>query len=720
MTISNKAKESFKIALAMVITYGISLAMDWDKTFWAALSVIFCSLATAGESINASIDRIAGTAVAAILALLLVSVFPQDRWLFLLSLSAIIAVCSYHMTGGSLRKSVWFNAGFNLPIIAILGESGGLIGPTSFDMAILRVQQTALGAIVYSLVAVLVWPRRGDEDFVNTVRGICRSQHQLFSGYIHLLFGKAAVGDMQEPISKVAAQLPTLGSKLEGAAYDSPDVRLMAGAWVSHLRNVRALHMAFDRWGSGFEELKGLDLRRYMPGWDNFIAGVETCFQGVDRLLSGQPALHDRKVLELPLDEQALGELSHFQRAAVVSCRDRVLAIGSLAASLFDSAGRIRSGEPRAEDEDGPRERPEPWTIDLDRLSTTIRQTTALWLVFLAVIYVEAVPIVVAIVALTNAFSMVLGQLPHAPATMMYKPVIQGGLFGGAFYMFIMPHLSGFWQFGSFLFVAIFAVAYIFSDPRAALTRGMWMTMLVLIMGADNQQVFSFLVFANWFIVGVLFVTFMAIAWRFPISFRPEDRLHAQFRRYWQSAAFLLKKLAVAGGSDRLYRWQRAFHGHQLAALPPRLKVWASVLSPAALADADRKHLEALLRSMQLFSHRMRDLQEVHHDAMQLERIGQLRSRGDNLRTSLARSMEQLAQDPAAFSSSRCRDQLDQAEDALQRLVEELLGDAELTREEGQRVYRLLGSYRGLQGAFRGVVVELEHIDWPRLREARF
>jgi len=36
-------------------------------------------------------------------------------------------------------------------------------------------------------------------------------------------------------------QLPTLGSKREGAAYDSPDVRLMAGAWASHLRHVRAL-----------------------------------------------------------------------------------------------------------------------------------------------------------------------------------------------------------------------------------------------------------------------------------------------------------------------------------------------------------------------------------------------------------------------------------------------------------------------------------------------
>ena len=718
--LSERFKSAFRLALAMVITYGISLAMDWDKTFWAALSVIFCSLATAGESINHSVDRIVGTVAAAILALLLAAAFPQQRWLFLIGLSTIIAVCSYRMTGSTPRDYVWFNAGFNLPIIAIMGETSGSFAPATFDIAILRVQQTALGAIVYSLVAVLVWPRRGDEDFFATVRGICDTQCGLFSGYVQLVMGKGAIAELQKPLAGVAAQLPTLRSKFEGAAYDSPDVRMMSGTWVALLGNIRALHTAFDRWGSGFGELQGLDLRRYLPGCDRFIAEVEARFQCVDRLLSGRPALREPGVLELPLDEQALAELPHFQRAAVVSCRDRLLAVGGLAGSLFDNASRIHSGEPAFADESTQAAPRQPWTIDLDRLNATIRQTTALWLAFLAIIYIEGVPIVVATVALTNAFSMVMGKLPHLPATMMYKPVIQGGLLGGAFYMFIMLHLEGFWELGGFLFAAIFALAYLFHEPRAVLVRGIWMTMLVLIIGADNQQTYSFLVFANWLLVGVMFVTFMAIAWRFPISFRAEDRLRAQFRRYWLSTAFLLRDLAAEGRGDWRHRWRRNFHGHQLIALPPRLKVWATALSPSALEAADREHLDVLLLNVHLLGHRLRDLQESYPDAIRLASVGELRHRGEQLRLRLAEMMEQLAQDPASFDSARCLHELERAENALQHLVEDLLGAAELTREDGQHIYRLLAAYHGLLGAFRGVADELDEIDWQRLCESRF
>ena len=45
-----KAREPFKTALAIVISYGIALAMDWDNPYWAAFAVAFVSLSTAGQS----------------------------------------------------------------------------------------------------------------------------------------------------------------------------------------------------------------------------------------------------------------------------------------------------------------------------------------------------------------------------------------------------------------------------------------------------------------------------------------------------------------------------------------------------------------------------------------------------------------------------------------------------------------------------------------------
>ena len=168
--------------------------------------------------------------------------------------------------------------------------------------------------------------------------------------------------------------------------------------------------------------------------------------------------------------------------------------------------------------------------------------------------------------------------MPQAPAIILYRPVILGGLVGGAFYMLLLPQLSQFWQFGLCLFAAIFTIAYIFHEPRAALTRGLFMTMIVLIMLADNQMNYSFLQFANWMMVGVTFITLLAIAWRFPISFRAEDRLRAQFRRFWLSAAFLLRNPDVRAATGFMQRRLHVFHGHQLGSLPARLSGWASAL----------------------------------------------------------------------------------------------------------------------------------------------
>jgi uncharacterized membrane protein YccC len=52
MTISRKAKEAIKTALAMTIAHGIALSLDWDRTMWAGFAVAAISLATVGQSLN--------------------------------------------------------------------------------------------------------------------------------------------------------------------------------------------------------------------------------------------------------------------------------------------------------------------------------------------------------------------------------------------------------------------------------------------------------------------------------------------------------------------------------------------------------------------------------------------------------------------------------------------------------------------------------------------
>jgi uncharacterized membrane protein YccC len=61
--------------------------------------MVMVSLDTAGQSLNKGALRMLGTLVGGIMAFILLSLFVQQRWLMVLSLSIYYGVCAYLMTG---------------------------------------------------------------------------------------------------------------------------------------------------------------------------------------------------------------------------------------------------------------------------------------------------------------------------------------------------------------------------------------------------------------------------------------------------------------------------------------------------------------------------------------------------------------------------------------------------------------------------------------------
>ena len=156
---SARFRNAFKTAVAIVLAYGFALWFDWGKPMWAVFAVALISLPTLGASLNKGAQRLEGTLVATVVALLLIALYAQDRWAFLLAQAGWLAFCTYRMTVSD-RDYFWFCAAF---VSAIITANGGPDPVHAFSVAVMRTLETSLGIICFALVFSLLWPVRGDD-----------------------------------------------------------------------------------------------------------------------------------------------------------------------------------------------------------------------------------------------------------------------------------------------------------------------------------------------------------------------------------------------------------------------------------------------------------------------------------------------------------------------------------------------------------------------------
>ena len=166
-----------------------------------------------------------------------------------------------------------------------------------------------------------------------------------------------------------------------------------------------------------------------------------------------------------------------------------------------------------------------------------------LWIVLLMAIYMpEFGNIYVGFIAITNALAMGLSMAPFAPVRILYKPAIFGTIFSGLLYILVMPALSGYLQLSIMIFIATFLIAYVLDDRKYYLAKVLGLVMFVVVTDVTNEQSYSVYWPANWLLAMILFCLIHTIAWRLPISFRPQERFPAILERFFSSAEALLPR----------------------------------------------------------------------------------------------------------------------------------------------------------------------------------
>jgi len=713
----------------MTIAYGIALSMDWDRPYWAGFAVAFISLSTIGQSLNKGALRMLGTLVALMVSLLIIALFVQDRWWFMVALSGWIGFCTYRKIVSN-HSYFWFVAGFASAVIAF---DGGTDPVNAFNTAVLRAQETGLGVLVYTLVSTLLWPSSSRAGFENTTQALVQTQHRLYSSYRETMAGRTP--EQNKPgqnTQTIAAQYVQLiaqfGSTLDAALTDSREVWELRHQWRRFLGDATALFETLEQLHESRKEFDEIDLFVLLPNLGAAMDEFEQRFVDIERLLAGEALQRQPQPINLSPSQTRLQELSHFHKAAFLLARTGLQRLDKLTRNQFDMVLEIKGFSTSTQhsavplmpsDKSGTGPLPDP-----DSIIAAVRAMASLWLAYLLWIYVE-VPGGTGIVSATGALGMILATAPRLPVVSILKPVMFAIALAGILYVFVMPQLSSFVGLGSMIFLVVFTITYLFSTPQQGMTRSIALAMFLMIIGVSNQQHYNFLSVADTAVMFILLVGMLTLASRIPFSPQPDKTFLRLLRRFFRSSEYLMSTMRrdLTMTPTRLERWRQAYHAREVATLPQKLGAWGKVVDTRVLSGTTPEQVQALTTNLQALAYCMRNLMDAGAKPQAELLVRELLTDVRSWRRTVQEALQVFSRNPAAGSANALRERLTVGLKHLELHIEMTLdkaGEGELSDRDGENFYRLLGVYRGLSEAVIEYAGTAEGIEWDRWREYRF
>ena len=721
--LSTRTKEAIKTGLAMVIVYAIAMQMGWDNPYWAGFTVVTINVLSAGVSLTRGVTRTLGTLVGAVAGLAIMGLFPQERWWLMVCLSLYLGFCTYMLTGKH-QSYFWFLAAFTCLII--VGVSSPPESQSVFQIAVLRTQETALGALVYTLIAVFLWPRSSVGMFSDASRKLWATQTQLFRTYQELMSGKGTAEDSRPLRLQEIQQLTLVGQLLNAAEIDSYEVWEVRHQWRQFCDQSMSLMETLERWRQSFAEIQSLNLHKLLPNLEAVCSELDRRFEQIGRMLAGEAPTQAAQAITLTVDKDQMRALTHFQQAAVVVTQIQLENLERLSRSLFDCVADIRgytrrTAVPAVE----PARR---WTlaVDPDRFRAVIRVLLTLWLAFLLWVYVNP-PGHSAYVMMAGIFALIIANVPQIRPSLLFLTWGGGIAFGGVLYIFVMPHLAGFVELAALIFAAFFVMHYLLDEPRHLVARMFTMASFLIVISIDNQQTYSFSDYANDVVWIMLSLALAVSTAYFPTSPCPEKVFLRLLRRFFRHAEFLISGLAPDG--QRLKgitgRWRSVLYQNDLLELPGKLAAYGKQIDYRAFPDNTPEQVQTLVASLYALANQIKDLVEAgdypQAELVQKRLLDDLRAWHQVIDARLQRRADDPTQyiEPSANVRKRLTDRLA----GLEASIEEIFtrsDNGELSTADYDSLYRLLGSYRGLSEAAIDYAQLSDGINWAPWQEARF
>ena len=679
-------QEAFKLALSVTLFYWLALLLQFPSPKNGVIAIAVTSLATVGDSLNKGLLRILGTAVGVVAGLLIITVFAQSRWGFMLAMAVYVIAISYVMQN-SRHGYAWFLAGMTA---AIVWSSSYLNTDSAFKVGLFRFVETAGGVAVYTVVSLVLWPRSAGKQVDDAGRQLLRGVMELFQ------LERTNPQDAVDLGTSLAGSLAQFEKFILAATSDTPSMRALRGAWKSLPADIRAFGDALQLYRLSRADARG-----------PLLADLDIVARRLDRVADlwdtrDKPGdIDDRDLLApLPFATHDTQSLSHADRARLMNHDHDCLAVDESSRALLRKMRVLARLETPAPVRGPTDERPSRW--DPERLLTALFPALCFVAAYLFWLFTNP-PAGNGISILGIAFGMLLMAAPMNLFKIL-KVLLLGIAVSSLLYMFVLPRLENGAALLALVFVSTFLLGLL--GGRLAMLRTLGLITFALITNITNRQSYSFfgvLYPAIMMFLGTSVV--MAVYW-FTSPMQPDKVAPRTVRRFFRGCARIMRGFASDRPEERAVR-RRAFRFYILPA-GPRLRGVQQGLDYARFPSNTPERVKRLADAVQLITFRLQALERSVGQRVEIPPV-------------LAELRETLATIFARWSRSPAAPAMEEQRANLERLSVALRDELDRIGDEAQREFwAVVGSLRGLIETMTETQNAMRDIRWDEWAVARF
>jgi uncharacterized membrane protein YgaE (UPF0421/DUF939 family) len=231
-------KQAIQVALAASLAIVIGELVSPSRWYWAVIAafVIFAGTNTWNETITKGWARLIGTALGVPAGVLVAAVVSGNHTASLMLIFVCVFCSLYFMKVAYSLMTFW--------ITTMLALLYGLLGEFSYGLLLLRIEETAIGALIGATVAILVLPTNARTSMRNDARAFLTTLADVIDASVATLFGHEATASPTDKARQLGRDLQQFRTTAK------PLVAGVGGISGRHsIRHGQRMLAACDRYG---------------------------------------------------------------------------------------------------------------------------------------------------------------------------------------------------------------------------------------------------------------------------------------------------------------------------------------------------------------------------------------------------------------------------------------------------------------------------------------